>query len=101
MLGNCSCLCCCLLNLFKIFFQECQAVWVQIRTGILKGQQKLPLHCSKERVKAISKLLVFLLNKHFSCVLIGSSLNLYLLFMPFNTFANRADPGQAALVRAG
>ena len=31
---------------------------------------------------------------------IDTALSLYLIEMPFNTFANRADPDQAALLRA-
>ena len=34
------------------------------------------------------------------CILYDGSLTLYLIEMPFNAFANKADPDQAALVRA-
>ena len=42
----------------------------------------------------------FFLMKGWDFFFVCYILTLYLIEMPFNTFANRADPDQAALVRA-
>ena len=48
----------------------------------------------------LSKLLSKVINRQQKSPLARKELTLYLKEMPFNTLANRADPDQAALVRA-